>query len=118
MRIAEELRKYLDGDRATDREIGRAFGIRSNALRYAARRGRSRSAGAGRARGRLRTPRVWPGAVLVDSEIAGTWRRARHAVTTETWERLTAAQRDAVEAEAHVLPLPGLGRPIEIVWDS
>ena len=29
-------------------------------------------------RDRLWTPRVWPGALLVDGEIRGTWRRAQH----------------------------------------
>ena len=36
----------------------------------------------------LWTPRVWPGALLVDGEIRGTWRRAQHTVRIETWARL------------------------------
>ena len=31
-------------------------------------------------RGELWTPRVWPGAVLVDGEIVGTWRRAKRVL--------------------------------------
>ncbi len=31
-------------------------------------------------RQRLWTPRVWPGALLVEGEIRGTWRRAHHTV--------------------------------------
>jgi hypothetical protein len=67
-------------------------------------------------RQRLWTPRVWPGALLVEGEIRGTWRRKQHTVRIETWERLTPAMRDAVEAEAAGMPLPGLERPIEVVW--
>src|SRR5262249_25492431 len=40
-------------------------------------------------RERLWTSRVWPGALLVDGEIRGTWRRAQHAVRIETWTRLS-----------------------------
>ncbi len=62
------------------------------------------------------TSRVWPGALLVEGEIRGTWRRAEHTVRVETWTRLSRAARDAVEAEAAALPLPGLDRPIEVAW--
>ena len=68
-------------------------------------------------RRRLWTSRVWPGALLVEGEICGTWRRARHTVRIELWARLSRAARDAVEAEARGLPLPGLDREIEVVWD-
>ena len=66
----------------------------------------------------LWTSRVWPGALLVEGEIRGTWRRAQHTVRVETWARLSRAMRDAVEAEAAGLPLPGLDREIEVVWDA
>ncbi|HST16473.1 MAG TPA: crosslink repair DNA glycosylase YcaQ family protein [Gaiellaceae bacterium] len=66
----------------------------------------------------LWTSRVWPGALLVEGEIRGTWRRAQHAVRIETWTRLSRAARDAVEAEAAALPLPGLGRRIEVAWST
>lgn len=56
---------------------------------------------------RLWTSRVWPGALLVDGVIAGTWRRAEAAVSIETWRRLSRAERQAVEAEVASLPLPG-----------
>jgi len=69
-------------------------------------------------RQQLWTPRVWPGALLVEGEVRGTWRRKQHTVRIETWERLTRAMRDAVEAEAAAMPLPGLDRPIEVVWDG
>ncbi len=66
----------------------------------------------------LWTPRVWPGALLVAGEICGTWRRARHTVRIDPWVRLSRGTRDAVEAEAGALPLPGVDRPIEVVWDT
>jgi hypothetical protein len=69
-------------------------------------------------RQRLWTPRVWPGALLVEGEIRGTWRRAQHAVRIDAWTRLSRGARDAIEAEANALPLPGADRPIEVVWDS
>jgi hypothetical protein len=65
----------------------------------------------------LWTSRVWPGALLVDGEIRGIWRRSQHSVRIETWQRLSRTRRDAVEAEAASLPLPGLERPIEVSWD-
>jgi hypothetical protein len=58
-------------------------------------------------RSALWTPRVWPGAILIDGEIVGTWRRADTIVALETWRRLSRAERDAVAAEAESLPLPG-----------
>jgi hypothetical protein len=66
----------------------------------------------------LWTSRVWPGALLVEGETAGTWRRAEHALTIQPWRRLSRAQREAVEAEARSLPLPGIDRPVEVRWDS
>jgi hypothetical protein len=60
--------------------------------------------------------RVWPGALLVDGEIRGIWRRAQHTVRIENWGRLSRGARDAVEAEAATLPLPGLDRAIDVIW--
>jgi hypothetical protein len=59
-------------------------------------------------RAELWTTRVWPGAVLVGGEIVGTWRRAQADLSVQPWRRLTRAERDAVEAEAQSLPLPGV----------
>ena len=69
-------------------------------------------------RERLWTSRVWPGALLVEGEIRGTWRRSQHTVRVDAWSRLSRRQRDAVEAEAASLPLPGIDRRIEVVWDA
>src|ERR671922_550430 len=67
-------------------------------------------------RERLWTSRVWPGALLVEGEIRGTWRRAQHTVRIETWTRLSPAQLDAIEAEARALPLP-VDREIQVAWN-
>jgi hypothetical protein len=69
-------------------------------------------------RQRLWTSRVWPGALLVAGAIRGTWRRAQHSVRIEAWQRLSRADREAVEAEAATLPLPGVDRVIEVVWND
>ena len=65
-------------------------------------------------RGALWTSRVWPGALLVEGETAGTWRRAGHVLTIQPWHRLSHAQRNAVEAEAGSMPLPGIDRPMDV----
>ena len=67
--------------------------------------------------GELWTPRVWPGAVLVDGEIRGVWRRAHDLVSIRPWGRLGRVARAAVEAEAASLPLPGVDR-IGVRWES
>jgi hypothetical protein len=69
-------------------------------------------------RGALWTPRVWPGAILVDGEIVGTWRRSREQVTLVVWKRLSIAAREAVEAEAAAMPLPDMLGPIVLRWDN
>jgi hypothetical protein len=69
-------------------------------------------------RGELWTSRVWPGALLVDGDVVGTWRRAHGTVTVQTWRRLSRAARDAVEAEAACLPLPGIEGRIDVRWDD
>jgi hypothetical protein len=67
-------------------------------------------------RPRLWTPRVWPGAVLLRGEIAGTWRRAGTVIDVEPWRPLSAADRDAIVAEAAALPLPGADAGIRVRW--
>jgi Winged helix DNA-binding domain len=64
----------------------------------------------------LWTPRVWPGAVLVEGEIRGTWRRANEIVRVEPWGTWARGWREAVEAEAAGLPLPGLEGRIVVRW--
>jgi len=65
----------------------------------------------------LWTSRVWPGAVLVNGEIAGVWRRAAEEISIDQWHRFSRAEKDAVEAEAASLPLPALKGPIKIRWN-
>jgi hypothetical protein len=66
----------------------------------------------------LWTPRVWPGALLVDGELVGTWRRVEADVTIESWRRLSRLERAAVEAEAASMPLPGVRRSVRVRWDE
>jgi hypothetical protein len=66
--------------------------------------------------GDLWTPRVWPGALLVAGEVAGTWRRAGPLLTVQAWRPLTPAERDAVTAEAESLPLLDLTRTVTVQW--
>jgi hypothetical protein len=69
-------------------------------------------------RGELWTPRVWPGALLVAGEIVGTWRRSEAAITVRAWRPLSRAERDAIEAEARTLPLPGAEGRIVVRWQD
>jgi hypothetical protein len=66
----------------------------------------------------LWTPRVWPGAVMVEGEIVGTWRRSQHKVQVQAWVRLSREHREAVETEAASLPLPGVTREINVRWED
>jgi hypothetical protein len=62
--------------------------------------------------------RVWPGGLLVDGELAGTWRRADAVLTVQPWRPLSRAERAAVEAEAGSLPLPGLQGRLTVRWED
>jgi hypothetical protein len=67
----------------------------------------------------LWTPRVWPGGLLIEGEIAGTWRRAETVMTVQPWRPLSRAERDAVTAEAESVPLPDRsGRRIVVRWEG
>ncbi len=63
------------------------------------------------------TPRVWPGGLLVDGEVVGTWRRSDTRLTIQTWRRVSRAERDAVMQEVESLPLPGIEGRIAVQWD-
>jgi hypothetical protein len=61
--------------------------------------------------------RVWPGGLLIDGEVVGSWRRAEATLTIHLWQRLSPAARQAVEAEAHSLPIPGVQGRLAVHWD-
>lgn len=67
-------------------------------------------------RGELWTSRVWPGALLVDGAVVGTWRRAGATVRVQPWRRFSRTERAAVEAEAASLPLPDLAGQLSVNW--
>ena len=69
-------------------------------------------------RSALWTTRVWPGALLVNGEVAGTWRRAGALLTIGTWRRLSRAEREVIEAEAASLPLPDASGRIAVRYES
>lgn len=64
----------------------------------------------------LWTPRVWPGGLLVNGEISGTWRRAGAKVTVHPWRGLSRVEREAVAAEAATFPLPATAGRTEVNW--
>jgi hypothetical protein len=68
-------------------------------------------------RAALWTTRVWPGAVLLNGEIVGIWRRSAADVSIESWRRLSSTERAAIEAEALSLPLPALDGSITVCWN-
>jgi hypothetical protein len=72
----------------------------------------------GERRSLLWTPRVWPGALLVNGEIVGTWRRAQERMTINAWRSLSRVESDAVETEAASLPLTGITGEISVRWDD
>jgi hypothetical protein len=71
-----------------------------------------------RRRAELWTSRVWPGAVLVNGEIIGTWRRAHGKLSVEPWRSLSEPEREMVEAEAESLPLPGVDGQVLVRWSG
>jgi hypothetical protein len=69
-----------------------------------------------RQRARLWTPRVWPGALLVDGEVAGTWRRTKNEITIETWHDLDRRTRAFIEEEASSMPIPNSDATAIVHW--
>ena len=64
----------------------------------------------------LWTSRVWPGAVLADGDIVGTWRRAKNKVTIQAWSDLGRTMRDRISAEAAALPIPENRGQMTVQW--
>ncbi len=69
-------------------------------------------------RAALWTSRVWPGAVLVDGEVVGTWRRSAGQLTVTPWQRLARASARGDDDEAATLPLPNLRAAVAVRWDT
>lgn len=67
-----------------------------------------------RRRSELWTSRVWPGALLVDGEVAGTWRRAGARLSLAPWRPLAPRERASVEDEVAALPLDE--QPLQVTW--
>src|SRR5205814_1740324 len=116
---AARLHSHLDGRKMTYGEAGHALGVNPNSPRYGTTTGApARLLPSGDAyfllhgadrellvpdaakRGMLWTSRVWPGAILVEGEIVGVWRRAGATISLQPWQSLSSAQRNALEAEA------------------
>jgi hypothetical protein len=64
----------------------------------------------------LWTSRVWPGAVLADGDIVGTWRRAKNKVTIQAWSDLGRTMRDRISAEATALSIPENRGQMTVQW--
>lgn len=60
--------------------------------------------------------RVWPGAVLVNGEVAGIWRRSGNEFRIEAWHHLDRRIRAAIEEEAASLPLADLEDSHAVTW--
>jgi hypothetical protein len=50
----------------------------------------------------------------MNGEIVGVWRRSGGEVSISMWRRLSAKEREAVEAEAVGSPIPGLAGGIVV----
>ena len=58
-----------------------------------------------------------PGALLIDGDLAGTWRRQERRVTVAPWfARVTPPLEEAVAAEAAAMPLPGPPESAVVDW--
>ena len=59
---------------------------------------------------------VWPGALMVNCELVGTWRRQVGRVTVRAWRPLGREVRDAVEEEVSGMPIESARK--EIHWST
>lgn len=60
---------------------------------------------------------VPPGGLLVNGELAGTWRRQLHAFTISTWRSVASGVKDLIQTEIHEMPPLGTGEPT-VRWIS
>ena len=59
---------------------------------------------------------VWPGALLVNGEIVGTWRRQVGRVTVQAWRLLEPEVKEAVEVEVSGMPVESARK--EVRWST
>ncbi len=60
---------------------------------------------------------VPPGGLLVEGDLAGTWRRRFHSFTITPWQTIGAKVKEAVQAEVAAMPSLGTGEP-KVRWTS
>jgi hypothetical protein len=48
---------------------------------------------------------VWPGALFVEGELAGTWRRQQGRFVVFPWAKLNSQIKEAVEVEVETMPI-------------
>ena len=96
--LAARLHAFLAGRRMTYGEAGQGLGEHPNRLRCAAPTG---------------TVLIhWDGRTTADE------RRAQADLAIQPWRRLSRSKRDAVDAEAESLPIPGTETRIVVRWDD
>jgi len=69
-----------------------------------------------RCRSELWPKSVWPGALLVNGELVGTWRRQVGRVTVRAWRPLEPDVKDAVEEEVFRMPIESVTK--EVRWSK
>lgn len=58
---------------------------------------------------------VWPGALMVDGELAGTWRRQAGRVSVRAWHKLELHTKAAVEREVLAMPVESARKDVRWV---
>jgi hypothetical protein len=59
---------------------------------------------------------VWPGALMVNCELVGTWRRQVGRVTVRAWRQLEPEVKEAVEVEVSGMPIESARK--EVRWST
>jgi len=59
---------------------------------------------------------VWPGALLVNGELVGTWRRQVGRVTVRAWRPLEPEVKESVEEEVSQMPIESAKK--EVRWSK
>jgi winged helix DNA-binding protein len=69
-----------------------------------------------RLRSELWPKSVWPGALMVNCELVGTWRRQVGRVTVALWRRVDPEVKEAVEEEVFRMPIESATK--EVRWSA